>query len=138
MLPKYKQYFKTHRINYVGYVHPYMGHFLNDLKSEGMIAIAASAEPRDSIVQVMDQCNFHNYFDLILSGEPVQSNKPALYIYLKSVNRIVLDPIEYVALKDNSIGINAAKNAGLETWILNYPGYSSNQSKTGYVFNGFG
>lgn len=138
LLPKYKQYFKTHRINYADYVHPYVGKFLNDLKNEGMIATVASAGPRDSIVQMMDQCNFHKYFDSILSGESVQNNKPAPDIYLKSVEKIGIDPIECVALEDSSIGINAAKNAGLETWALNYPGYSSDQSKADYVFNGFG
>jgi beta-phosphoglucomutase-like phosphatase (HAD superfamily) len=73
-----------------------------------------------------------------LSGESVQNNKPAPDIYLKSVEKIGIDPIECVALEDSSIGINAAKNAGLETWALNYPGYSSDQSKADYVFNGFG
>ena len=138
LLPKYKRYFATHRINYGEYVHPYVGQFLSDLKSNQKIATVASAGPVDSIEQMMDQCDFRPYFDSILSGESVKNNKPAPDIYLKSVEKIGLQPEYCVALEDSTIGIKAAKSAGLETWALKYPGYDSDQSQADHVFNGFG
>lgn len=137
LLPKYKKYFADHQINYGEYVHPYVGKFLSDLKEAGKITTVASAGPRDSIVQMLEQCNFQPYFSSILSGEAVSHNKPAPDIYLKSVEEIGLRPEECVALEDSSIGIKAAKSAGLETWALKYPEYQSDQRQADHVFNGF-
>lgn len=119
LLPKFKQYFADHKINYADYVHDYVGDFLKSLKVNNKIVTLASAGNIGLIEQMLDQCHFRQYFDSILSGEEVSKNKPAPDIYLKSVDKIGLDPSECVALEDSVLGIRSAKDAGLETWALN-------------------
>ncbi len=137
LLPKFKQYFNDHKINYADFVHDYVGDFLRDLKANNKIVTLASAGNIGLIDQMLDQCNFRQYFDSILSGEEVSKNKPAPDIYLKSVDKIGLSASKCVTLEDSVLGIRSAKAAGLETWALKYPEYKIDQSQADHVFNGF-
>lgn len=87
---------------------------------------------------MLDECNLRQYFDSVISGENVNNNKPAPDIYLQSVQKLGLRSEQCVVIEDSTIGISAAKSAGIKTWAVKYPQYKIDQGQADRVFAGFG
>lgn len=76
------------------------------------IGLASSSEYR-VIERVLKECQLQPYFDSILSGEMFTKTKPHPEIYIKSAEKLGVQPHECLAVEDSTIGIQAAKEAGM-------------------------
>lgn len=90
--------------------------FLKDNKIK--IAIASSSQ----IKTIKDKFIFakldESYFDLIVSGDMVEKAKPDPEIYLKTIEKLGVDPENVFVLEDSEVGALAGISAGLKTILI--------------------
>lgn len=98
--------------------HPIFTHqyALSKLKTEGYRLACASNSVRNSIQLMMEQSDLLQYLEFFLSNQDVTTAKPNPEIYLKTIERLGLQPAECIVCEDNKNGILAAKRAG--TYVL--------------------
>ena len=82
------------------------------------IAIASSSQ----IKTIKDKFIFANldesYFDLIVSGDMVTKAKPDPEIYLKTLEKLSVNPENVFVLEDSEVGALAGISAGLKTILI--------------------
>jgi HAD superfamily hydrolase (TIGR01509 family) len=81
------------------------------------IAIASSSARKD-IESMLEQCNLYKFIDCYLSGEDCKNTKPHPDIYLKTLRELALTKEECVVVEDSTVGIRAAKEAGLFVFAM--------------------
>ena len=77
------------------------------------IALATSSR-KEKMQLVLEQLNFLQYFDAIVTGEEVENSKPAPDIFLKAAQRLGLSAADCMVIEDGPIGVAAAKNAKMK------------------------
>lgn len=89
-----------------------------DLRTRGMkIAIASSSEKKE-ITRFLDETGWEELIDFVISGEDCSAHKPDPEIYLRAMEAIGLSAETSVAVEDSTMGITAAKRAGLFVFAL--------------------
>ena len=86
---------------------------LDWLKEEDYKIGLASSSSFQNIERVLEQCNLTHYFDSILSGEMFHQSKPNPEIYVKSAEKLDVQPKNCIAIEDSTMGIKAGKAAGM-------------------------
>jgi len=76
------------------------------------VAIASSSAV-PFIDAVVEKLKLVNRFDIIMSGEALPKSKPDPAIYLLTANQLGVNPLDCVVLEDASLGVQAAKAAGM-------------------------
>ena len=77
------------------------------------VALASSAMPQN-IEFIVDALGFRPYFRSIMSGDDVHLPKPHPEIYLKTAERLGVDPAACIAFEDSFVGIESVKSAGMK------------------------
>ena len=77
------------------------------------MAVASSAPP-ENVNFIVDTLNVRRHFHSVLSGAEVTHPKPHPEIYLKSAEKLGVDPSQCVAFEDSFPGIESASNAGMK------------------------
>lgn len=85
---------------------------LKRLKTRGLKLCCCSNAIRDTVDLMLKKSGIYEYFDLILSNQDVQKNKPDPEIYIKAINYFKLKPAEVLIVEDNEHGIKAAQASG--------------------------
>ena len=62
----------------------------------------------------MDALKFRPYFRSLLSGAEVTHPKPHPEIYLKSAEKLGIEPARCVAFEDSFVGLESASRAGMK------------------------
>ena len=84
------------------------------LKHKGIRVAIASSSPSRWIAHVVDRFSLSPLLDEIVSADDVGGRtKPLPDIYLEAAARIKIPTVECLAIEDSSIGLLAAKRAGL-------------------------
>lgn len=109
----YQKLYKNHPIPYGDILDEDIFEVLEWLKKERYKIGLASSSSFKNIEKVLQQCDLTHYFDSILSGEMFHQSKPHPEIYLKSAEKLEVDPHECVAIEDSTLGIKAGKAAGM-------------------------
>jgi beta-phosphoglucomutase-like phosphatase (HAD superfamily) len=87
---------------------------LSDILRRKVPAAIASSSPRRWIDLVVDRFELGAGFDAIVSADDVGGRtKPAPDIYLEAVRRLRRPAADCLAIEDSSVGVRAAKAAGL-------------------------
>lgn len=87
-----------------------------ELKHGGIKTAIASSSPAHWIKMVVDRFALSPLLDTIVSADDVGGRtKPLPDIYLEAASRLKLPTIECLAIEDSSIGLLAAKRAGMKT-----------------------
>ncbi len=76
------------------------------------LAIASSSSV-PFIDAVVEKLKLVNQFDIIMSGEALPKSKPDPAIYLLTAKQLGVNPVDCVVLEDASLGVQAAKAAGM-------------------------
>jgi len=76
------------------------------------LAIASSSAV-PFIDAVVEKLKIVNQFDIIMSGEALPKSKPDPAIYLLTAKQLGVNPVDCVVLEDASLGVQAAKAAGM-------------------------
>ncbi len=95
---------------------------LVDLRRRRIPTAIASSSPRRWINLVLDRFALAPSFDAVVSADDVGGRtKPAPDIYLEAVRRLALAPADCLAVEDSTVGVRAAKAAGLACAALRTP-----------------
>lgn len=87
---------------------------LNECDRAGVPMAVASSAMRKNVEFVVEALGFGRYFYHLVSGDEVSHAKPDPEIYLKSAERLGLEPGSCVAFEDSFPGIEAAKRSGMK------------------------
>lgn len=91
-----------------------IGDFLSDLKKRRTAVGLASSSPRAWIELVLERFDLEKEFAAVVSGDDVPGKtKPEPDAYLLAARRLGVEPGRCVAVEDSTLGVRAAKRAGL-------------------------
>ena len=76
------------------------------------LAVTSSAVKRD-IEEILERFALRDLFTLIVDGSEVMRGKPDPEAYLVTAEKLNVDPRECVVFEDSSVGVRAAKAAGM-------------------------
>ncbi len=88
--------------------------FLKSLAGYPVKVALATSSRKEKMKLVLEQLNFLQYFDAIVTGEEVENSKPAPDIFLKAAERLGLSAKDCMVVEDGPIGVSAAKNAKMK------------------------
>lgn len=88
--------------------------FLQSLADYPVKVALATSSRKEKVKLVLEQLNFLQYFDAIVTGDEVENSKPAPDIFLKAAHRLGLSPADCMVIEDGPIGVAAAKNAKMK------------------------
>lgn len=77
----------------------------------------ASTASQENLTGILQYYNIQKYFDNIVCGNEVKKGKPAPDVYMTALSKIGLEPNEVIVFEDSLVGIDAAKNAGIDNII---------------------
>ena len=72
---------------------------------------------------IKEKANIDEMFEIILSKEDVKEKKPSPEVHNKIMQLLSVNPSECLIIEDSLIGVQAAKNAGIEVAVM-YDKYS--------------
>ncbi|PHN06765.1 HAD family hydrolase [Flavilitoribacter nigricans] len=92
--------------------------FLEELNRSDLQMAVASAAPPENVDFVMDNLQLRYLFPVILHSDSVENGKPHPEIYLKTADRLGLQPAECVVFEDSPVGATAASSAGCSVIVV--------------------
>lgn len=107
--------------NIIDFVEPitFTVEFIRDYKGELPIAIA-SMSSRDAIERLTKHFGIFERIALIVSRDDVTNHKPHPEVYLKTAEKLQIDPKDCIVFEDTALGVQAAIAAGMQcSAILN-------------------
>lgn len=95
------------------------------LKEKGYILAIASTTSRHCIdiyttqnKNIIEKANLEDIFNIILTKDDVKAKKPNPEVYQKIMQKFNVKPEECLIIEDALIGVEAAKNAGIEVAVM--------------------
>lgn len=92
---------------------PEMKILLEKLKDSGFKLAVASGSSLPVIREILDLAKISKYFDCLTSAEEVPKGKPDPAVFLKTAQRLDVNPQECVVLEDSWPGLEAAQAASM-------------------------
>jgi HAD superfamily hydrolase (TIGR01509 family) len=83
------------------------------LRERGLRLAIASSGTREYIEETLLRLGLHDEFEVVIAGEAVTSAKPHPEAYLVAAEALRLEPSRCCAFEDSSVGVQAAKAAGM-------------------------
>jgi len=91
---------------------------LDSLRDRQIPTALASSSRFATVESELKTAGFYEYFDVITGGDMVDKSKPEPDIYLKTCERLGLEPDKCVAVEDSYNGIRSAYAAGMKTVMV--------------------
>ena len=109
------------------------------LKKKNIPAAIASSSPKEFINVVVSKFKLQEYFKYIVSGEEVESGKPAPDVYIETAKKLGISPKECIVVEDSKNGVIAAKAAGMKCiGFQNINSGNQDLSKADIIVNSIG
>lgn len=135
----YREDVRNNLLDYQAIQDPKMVEFVNWLGRQQIPCALASSAPQQLIDKCLTDIGLAKGFDTILSGEEVSCNKPSPDIYLQTIAKYPTLPKENIlVVEDSTIGIQAAKSAGLMVAAKKTPfteKVAMDQSQADFIFH---
>lgn len=132
---KYLKYSKDHEVKFLEVLNPSTKEVFHKLKEKNIkIAIASSSGKKD-ILRMTKDCEFDDYIDFVISGEECTKSKPDPEIYIETLKALNLSAKDVLVIEDSTLGIRAAKSAGLTVGALVPKDYHIDQSEADFQIN---
>lgn len=100
---------------------PNAAEVLHKLKNLGFILVLATTGTREFInicreenINIKKEANFDDIFSYIITKDEIKESKPSPEIHLNVMNTLGVKPEECLIIEDSLMGIESAKNAGIE------------------------
>lgn len=100
---------------------PLVFDLLRILRSEGLALGIATSNSRILTEAVLASNGVLNLFEVILTGEDIETGKPDPEIYLTAADRLDVIPDECIVFEDVLMGVRAGKNAGMSVCAVYDP-----------------
>lgn len=96
--------------------------FIESLQGNGYVMGLASSNNRKAVDTVIDMFKLNKYLKVAVSGEDVVHGKPNPEIFLKTAEKMDIEPSSCLVIEDAKNGVIAAKAAGMKCIGLKNPG----------------
>jgi len=87
---------------------------LDALRSARIPTAIATSARRKSLDIVIDRLGLRSYFDITVTKDEAEAEKPDPGLYLMAAERLGVDPKDCVAIEDSPRGVIAATRAGMK------------------------
>lgn len=106
---------EIYRDLYKPYITPVTGliPFINRIRELSIKTAIATSAPTSNLNFVVDSLGINHLFDVITDISDVSMGKPHPEIYLKTAERLGVNPVNCIVFEDSLSGIKAAQNAGM-------------------------
>lgn len=131
-LEDYKEFWIDFDVNYKRIENEGIRALIQYLKSKNMKIGLASSSTKETISKVLDTIELKSYFDVIVSGEDFVESKPNPEIYHDTLKKLGLNQQNCIVIEDSTVGIQAAKNAGLFVIAKEDKRFNFDQSKADF------
>ncbi|MBE6081920.1 MULTISPECIES: HAD family hydrolase [Tissierellales] len=91
---------------------------INFLRNKDIKIAVASSSYRKTVEKYLKLENLTDHIDIIVSGDEVLNGKPNPEILLKACSKANVDTSKALVLEDSLPGIKAAKNAGINVFLV--------------------
>lgn len=88
--------------------------FIKDLRDSNIATGLATSNERFMVEKTFQKLDIEKYFDIVTTGEEVLAKKPAPDLFLKTAEKLGVEPFECLVFEDSESGITAAKRAGMK------------------------
>lgn len=88
--------------------------FLKSLAHYPVKVALATSSRKEKMQMVLNQLNFLQYFEVIVTGDEVANSKPAPDIFLLAAKRLGLEAADCMVVEDGPVGVAAAKSANMK------------------------
>lgn len=89
--------------------------FVEKLRNENIKTALATSNTWWIADKILGELGLTKYFDVMTTKEEITFNKPAPDIFLKTAEKLEVDPHECVVFEDSEAGIDAATEAEMKT-----------------------
>ena len=89
-----------------------------ELKKRGYLVALASSTGPELIARIIEETGMRPFFDLVVSGKQFKQSKPNPEIYHYTAKTLGVPEEECFVIEDSTVGIEAAKRAGITELIL--------------------
>lgn len=86
---------------------------LEQLSAAGFQLGVVTGAARKTVMNTLSTHGLVDLFQVIISGEDVENNKPAPDCYLHALNQLGILANQAIAIEDSELGVGAAVNAGI-------------------------
>ncbi|EAQ63338.1 hypothetical protein MED121_03130 [Marinomonas sp. MED121] len=101
-----------------GEAKPGVKKILNFCKEQGLKIALATNSPYQLIPVILDALEVRHYFDVITSSEQVEKGKPAPDVYLKTAQRLNVEPKQCMVFEDSPSGLAAGVAADMKVIVV--------------------
>ena len=101
-----------------GEAKPGVKKILNFCKEQGLKIALATNSPYQLIPVILDALEVRHYFDVITSSEQVEKGKPAPDVYLKTAQRLNVEPKQCMVFEDSPSGLAAGVAADMKVVVV--------------------
>lgn len=113
MLAHFASLGKTSGIDYQKIVEADAHSVLSALKGLGLRLGLASSSDRETVNTALLDAGLMQYLDIAISANDVQNKKPAPDCFLLAASRMGISPAHCLVVEDTTVGVAAAKAAGM-------------------------
>ncbi|TFG93672.1 MAG: hexitol phosphatase HxpB [Syntrophobacterales bacterium] len=86
---------------------------LKRLQDAGLMLAIASSSPFSLIEAVVNKLGIRDCFQTLCSADEDEFGKPDPAVYLRTADRLEVDPRECIVFEDSLLGVRSAKSAGM-------------------------
>ncbi|KJZ09266.1 HAD family hydrolase [Marinomonas sp. S3726] len=101
-----------------GEAKPGVKEILNFCKEQGLKIGLATNSPYQLIPVILDALEVSHYFDVITSSDQVEKGKPAPDVYLKTAQRLNVEPKRCMVFEDSPSGLAAGVAADMKVIVV--------------------
>jgi beta-phosphoglucomutase len=88
--------------------------FIEGCRTQGITMAVASAAMGKNVTFLIAALGLRDYFREVLTGDDISHPKPDPEIYLKTADKLGVNPAACAVFEDSFVGIEAAKRAGMK------------------------
>jgi pyrophosphatase PpaX len=126
-----EDYYKFYRDNHsMADIYPGLKEILIELKNHNYPVGIFTGKGRGSSMITLTKLGVDKYFDLIVTGDDVENQKPSPEGILKFVNKFQLNPERVLMIGDSVSDVKAARDAGVKIASVLWDSYGIEEVKT--------
>ena len=106
--------------NHIERVKPYdpVINFARECKAKGKPISVASGGVKKTVIATMNAIGITELFETIVTQDDVKNSKPSPDLFLLAAEEMGVDPTKCLVFEDSQLGIEAAKNAGMNSVLV--------------------
>ncbi|MFL2483464.1 MAG: HAD family hydrolase [Verrucomicrobiales bacterium] len=106
--------------NHIERVKPYdpVINFARECKAKGKPISVASGGVKKTVIATMNAIGITELFETIVTQDDVKNSKPSPDLFLLAAEEMGVDPTRCLVFEDSQLGIEAAKNAGMKSVLV--------------------